>query len=223
MPVYNVPLLSIDPKETRRYAGLQKASFDESRIEAACQEARLLAQPKGIWECYGYDDSSQTVLAAEPFIIEGKKIGQHLAGADKVVLLAATVGEGIEEAVTRHFSEGDYAYSVLLDAAATTAVEQIADGMEKAIYRQTTGQGYTMRWRFSPGYGDWSMTQQPQLLRLSGGADIGIQLTESLMLFPRKSVTAIIGLVKETKACAPHHSPNGCAACDQLNCPSRKK
>ena len=109
MPVYNVPLLSIDPKETRRYAGLQKASFDESRIEAACQEARLLAQPKGIWECYGYDDSSQTVLAAEPFIIEGKKIGQHLAGADKVVLLAATVGEGIEEAVTRHFAEGDYA------------------------------------------------------------------------------------------------------------------
>ena len=48
MPVYNAPLLAIDAKETRRYAGLMKAiGFDESKIEAACQDARLLAAPKG--------------------------------------------------------------------------------------------------------------------------------------------------------------------------------
>ena len=223
MPIYNPPLLSIDAKETRRYAGLMTADFDENLIEAACLEARLLARPKGIWQTYDYDCITQTVYAAQPFRIEGKKIGTHLAGAEKVIILAATVGDDIEEHVTKYFAEDRYAYSVLLDAAATTAVEQIADAMEKAIQTKASAQGYTMRWRFSPGYGDWSMTQQPQLLRLSGGADIGIQLTESLMLFPRKSVTAIIGLVKETKACAPHHSPNGCAACDQLDCPSRKK
>ena len=223
MPIYNVPLLSIDTKETRRYAGLQTAAFDEHQIEAACEEARLLAHPQGIWESYGYDAKTQTVLAPEPFIIEGNKIGQHLAGADRVILMAATVGEEIESAVTRHFSEGNYAYSVLLDAAATTAVEQIADAMEKAIHPKAAAQGYTMRWRFSPGYGDWSMTQQPELLRLSHGDSIGISLTESLMLFPRKSFTAIIGLVRESGASPRHHSPNGCAACDQLDCPSRKK
>ena len=46
MPIYNVPLLSIDTKETRRYAGLQTAAFDEHQIEAACEEARLLAHPR---------------------------------------------------------------------------------------------------------------------------------------------------------------------------------
>ena len=74
MPIYNVPLLSIDTKETRRYAGLQTAAFDEHQIEAACEEARLLAHPQGIWESYGYDAKTQTVLAPEPFIIEGNKI-----------------------------------------------------------------------------------------------------------------------------------------------------
>ena len=33
MPVYHAPLLQIDPKETRRYAGLMKAKdFDEQMI-----------------------------------------------------------------------------------------------------------------------------------------------------------------------------------------------
>ena len=46
MPVYNAPLLQIDPKETRRYAGLMRAKdFDERLIEEACQDARLLAEP----------------------------------------------------------------------------------------------------------------------------------------------------------------------------------
>ena len=223
MPIYNAPLLSIDAKETRRYAGLMTADFDENLIEAACLEARLLARPKGIWQTYDYDCTTQTVYAEQPFRIEGKKIGTHLAGAEKVIILAATVGDDIEEHVTKYFAEDRYAYSVLLDAAATTAVEQIADAMEKAIQPKASAQGYTMRWRFSPGYGDWSMEQQPELLRTSKADKIGISLSESLMLIPRKSITAIIGLVREGTGTPKLHSPNGCAACDQLNCPSRKK
>ena len=225
MPIYNVPLLFIDKKETRRYAGLQTAEFDEQRIDAACQEAQLLAHPQGSWESYAYDDKAQTVLSPHPFLIKGDKIGQHLVGADKVILLAATVGGEIEAAVTRHFAEGDYAYSVLLDAAATAAVEQVADGMEKAIYPHAAAQGFVMRWRFSPGYGDWSIMQQPEILRLSHGENIGIRLTESLMLSPRKSITAIIGLVKGkgTMHCLQEPSLHGCAACSKLDCPSRCK
>lgn len=137
MPVYNAPLLQIDPKETRRYAGLMRAKdFDERLIEEACQDARLLAEPRGIWQLYDYDCENQIVKAEPPFHIEGKKIGKHLAGCDKVILLAVTVGDGIEERVTKRFADGEYASSVLLDAAATTAVEQLADGMEKPSSRK---------------------------------------------------------------------------------------
>ena len=224
MPIYNAPLLEIDQKETRRYAGLMTADFDEKMIADACLEARLLAAPKGIWHAYDYDSEKQIVQADPPFYIKGEKIGRHLRGADRVILLSASVGEGIEEAVTKYFSEGCYAYSVLLDAAATTAVEQIADAMEKTIQPKASAKGYTMRWRFSPGYGDWSMEQQPELIRLSHAADIGVSLTESLMLYPRKSITAIIGLIRADKACAQTApTPKGCASCSQVNCPSRKK
>ena len=226
MPVYNAPLLHIDPKETRRYAGLRKAAdFSEEKIEDACQEARLLACPKGIWQVCGYDCRKQEIQANPPCIIQGKKIGQHLSGCEKVILLAATVGNDIEEAVSRRFAEGEYTASVLLDAAATTAVEQIADDMEKTIRQKAAAKGYGMRWRFSPGYGDWPIEQQPELLRLSHAEEIGIRLSSSLMLIPRKSITAIIGLYKEEKnspACGSLPQVKGCAACGRTDCPARK-
>ncbi|SDG58303.1 Vitamin B12 dependent methionine synthase, activation domain [Selenomonas sp. WCT3] len=225
MPIYNAPLLAIDAKETRRYAGLMKAeNFDESKIEEACQDARLLASPKGIWEVYDYDCENQEVKAAPTCILKGVKIGAHLAGCEKVIALATTVGETIEETVTQRFEEGQYASSVLLDAAATAAVEQVADAMEKAIRPKAAAKGYGMRWRFSPGYGDWPIEQQPELIRLTGAANIGIQLSSSMMLIPRKSITAIIGLYKEDKSkpeAAVTHK-KGCAACPKTDCPSRK-
>ena len=210
MPVYNAPLLRIDSQETRRYAGLMKAKdFDEAKIADACQEARLLATPRGIWQVYDYDCQRQEIKADPPCIIEGKKIGAHLAGCDKVILLAATVGEAIEETVTAQFAAGEYAASVLLDAAATTAVEQLADAMEKAIKPKAAAKGYGMRWRFSPGYGDWPIEQQPELIRLSQA----------------ESITAIIGLYKEDKstpAASTVKHAKGCAACHKVDCPARK-
>ena len=121
MPIYTPSLLSVDAKETRRYAGLAKAEFDEAAIAAACEECALLAAPRVQWEVYDYDCKENVVRAEPPFTLEGNSIRKHLAGAGRVVFLAATIGEAVEDAVTRHFDEGSYAHSVLLDAAATKA------------------------------------------------------------------------------------------------------
>lgn len=224
MPIYNAPLLSIDAIEARRYAGLQKAvDFDEEKILEACEDTRLLAKPKGVWEIYDYDFETQTINANPPCQLQGKKIGQHLAGCEKVIALSATVGEDIEEDITRRFSSGEYSSAVLMDAAATAAVEQLADGMEKAISPKMAAQGFLLKWRFSPGYGDWPLTQQPELIRLAKAEQIGVKLTTSMMLTPRKSITALIGLYRKQENSTAEYSPKGCAACTQKNCPSRRK
>ena len=49
MPIYNSPILEIDVAETRRYAGLKKATnFDERNIIDACEEALLPLNVRGI-------------------------------------------------------------------------------------------------------------------------------------------------------------------------------
>ena len=220
MPIYRPALSGVDAKETRRYAGLARAEFDEAAILKACEECALLAAPRVHWELYDYDCKANVVCAEPPLILEGNSIRKHLAGAERTVFLAATIGEAVEEAVTRHFDEGDYAHSVLLDAAATAAVEQTCDACETMLRPQFAKEGYTMRWRFSPGYGDWDIHVQPELLRLTQAESIGVSLTESMMLCPRKSVTAVIGLVRGENG--DKELPKGCAICPKLDCPSRQ-
>lgn len=220
LPIYNSVLKQIDPVETKRYAGLGKVDFNEAIIQKACLEAQLLAEPKGIWQIYNYNACSYKVESTPEFLINGEKIRKHLAPAEKVIVLAVTIGEAIEKQITDYFKQGEYSYSLLLDAAATTAVEQAADDVEKAIKQYITAQGYQMIWRFSPGYGDWDIRFQPKMLHLSDAKEIGITLTESMMLIPRKSITAIIGLVPNSNE--KSEIKQSCSACSKQDCLARR-
>ncbi len=220
MPIYNAQILKIDAAETRRYAGLKNAEkFEERNITDACEDALLLLDVRGIWKIYDYDEKNHIVQSEPHFLIEGNSIEKHLAGCEKVACLAVTVGENIEREVTGRFRKGKYLSSMLLDAAATAAVEQAADLTEKAIFREVSREGYKMKSRYSPGYGDWSLVQQKDLYRLTGADEVGIKLTISMMLMPRKSVTAIIGLEKvcTDKKNSPDEEKS-CANCNNENC-----
>lgn len=219
MSIYNAQILEIDAAETRRYAGLRKAqNFGEKNIREACEEALLLIEVRGAWELYDYKNC--TVASEPPFTIAGNSIIKHLDGCEKVICMAATVGFEIEHEINKKFERGEYLASVLLDAAATCAVEQAADAMEKNFAAKFSKDGYKMRWRYSPGYGDWELTAQEKLFKISGAEQIGMSLTSALMLEPRKSVTAIIGLYKEQGT--RNKELGNCAACDKLDCPMRK-
>lgn len=221
MPIYNAPLGSIDPKETRRYAGLSIADFDENTIRQACNDMLYIANPRGSWNLYNYDNTTGTVLSENPFKIYGTKILKHLSHCEKVIILAVTIGDEVEKIIEQSFQDGSYVYALLLDAAATTAVEQAADNLEKNIEPRVASMGYKRIWRFSPGYGDWDINCQPEMLSLSAARAINITCTSSMMLSPRKSVTAIIGLVPKTDEFSPQKP--SCSTCSQIDCPSRLK
>lgn len=219
MPIYNPPLGEINAGEVRRYAGLRQSPFNPELIQEACDEARLLAIPRGNYEIYDYDCLTGTVPGIG-LMLEGESIRRHLAGCCRIVLMTVTVGGSIEESVTVSFADGRYAYSVLLDAAATQAVEQTADAMEKEVGRLAERMGLVPRWRFSPGYGDWPLTAQRDIARYAGCEKIGVALTESLMLMPRKSVTAVVGLGVKAEDC--EKKEHNCSECSKLDCPARR-
>ena len=220
MPIYNARLTAIDASETRRYAGLSKAEgFDERSILEACEEAELLIDVRGIWQMYDYDSARSLVMSEPPFEIKGRSIEKHLEKCARVVCMAVTVGEAIELEVTGKFRNGKYVPAMLLDAAATSAVEQAADQMEQAIKQAVEREGFKMRSRYSPGYGDWGLDQQKELFRLTDAKEIGMRLSTAMMLMPRKSITAIIGL---TKNAVDDDAKRDCSTCDKIDCAMRK-
>lgn len=219
MAIYNGRLPQIDKAEVTRYAGLRQAKdFPQQYVMEACLEVQLVAEPKGIFEEYDYDAETGLIKSNPPLQLTGHSIRQHLAKATKVYVMAVTIGEAVELRSAELFKAGNYTLGLLVDAAATTAVEQVADQVNEVIKQSAAKAGYTTTWRFSPGYGDWELPIQKQLAAIVGTDKIGLSVTEAFLLFPRKSVTAIVG-------CMPNgvqlSTKRGCTSCTQANCASR--
>lgn len=220
MPIYNGRLPKIDESEVRRYAGLRHAEdFPDTYVKEACLEVQLVAEPRGIYHAYDYDPQTHTILSDPPMKLEATGIIRHLGNSTKVYVLGVTVGEGVEEKSSQFFKDGNYTVGLLIDAAATTAVEQVANQVNDIINREAKKAGFNPTWRFSPGYGNWSIEVQHELARIIKTEEIGLTVTESCMLFPRKSVTAIIGCLPGTEE---QKTQRGCISCSQVDCFSRK-
>ena len=221
MAIYNATLSKINKEETKRYAGLKNIDFNDDLINKACLESQLLAVPKGCWELYDYDPAIGCIMSPQPLFIDSSKVLKLFCCAEKVAVMTVTIGEDIENFITQEFKNGNYAFSLLLDAAATTAVEMLADNINNFIKITANKQGYSTTYRFSPGYGDWNITIQPEILQITNANLINVTTTDSCMLLPRKSVTAAIGFIpKNTNNKISKHN---CNECKQINCHARKE
>lgn len=219
MPIYNGRLPKLNESEVRRYAGLRHAEdFPDSYVKEACLEVQLAAEPRGIYQEYDYDPVNHIIHSNPPMKLEATGIIRHLGNSTKVYVLGVTVGEGVEEKSTEFFKNGNYTVGLLIDAAATTAVEQVADQVNEIINRAAKKAGFSPTWRFSPGYGNWPVEVQRDLANIIKTEEIGLTVTETSMLFPRKSVTAIIGCMPGNEE---QKTQRGCTSCSQVDCFSR--
>lgn len=220
MAIYNGRLPQLDLAELKRYAGLRHSEdFPDQYVKDAAVEVQLVAVPRGVYRSYEYDPETHTILSDPPLVLDTATIIKHLGNSPKVYVLAVTIGEGVEERSSALFKEGNYTLGLLVDAAATTAVEQVANQVNEIIDRLVKKEGLKPTWRFSPGYGNWPVEVQNEFAKIIGTEEIGLTVTDSSMLFPRKSVTAIIGCLPNGETL---DTKRGCTSCSQRDCASRK-
>jgi 5-methyltetrahydrofolate--homocysteine methyltransferase len=144
-------------------------------------------------------------------LIAGKDIENHLSGCEKAVVMCATLGAQIDKLI-RINQISDMARAVVMDSFASVAVEQVCTKVDKLLAEKY--QDYYMTFRFSPGYGDYPIELQKDFLRmLDAPKKIGLTATESFLLTPSKSVTAILGLSKSPV----EQKKRGCAVCNLRN------
>jgi 5-methyltetrahydrofolate--homocysteine methyltransferase len=197
-----VELKPIRMEEAARYLGYGGQMPDETILAlmrecegpllAACHPAYSV----GIFdmECCSEDEVKLMECA---LTLTGKDIVKHLVGCTKVVLMAATLGSGVDT-LLRKLQKTEMPKALLTDAMAGAAIEQICDDVQAELERKMPL--YRQTWRFSPGYGDLPLAMQDDLLSaVEAGKRIGLATTAGHMLTPMKSVTAIIGLQDMTK------------------------
>lgn len=125
-------------------------------------------------------------------VFTGNDIKKHLEGCERAVLLAVTVSAEADKLI-RQVAVTGMAEALAVDCLCSSAIEQVCNKAEDEIFAENNVQFRT--WRFSPGYGDLPISLQKEIiLSLNAQRRIGLTVTESCMLIPSKSVTAIIGI-----------------------------
>ena len=209
-----------DVKEVLRYLGYRGNPGDKQILEAidSCMaELGRAVTPRSVSQLLTVTFKDNIVVLGS-MQIECNELLGHLDGCKEAILFAATLGTQADFLLERT-SKMDMSRAVVLQACAAAMMESYCDECELEFSAEAAQRGLYLRPRYSPGYGDFSISHQHELLRiLASQKKIGLTATDGCMLVPTKSVTAVIGLTSEKTSC---HIAK-CMGCQSLNCPFRK-
>jgi len=131
-----------------------------------------------------------------------------------------TIGAALEAEERTRSDGGQLLEALILDAFGSAAAEAAAEALNVLVCVEAQKRGYQLPPRVSPGYGRWEIRGQAELLRLLDAGEIGVRLTEGMMMVPRKSVS--FGVRFETAAHRPTRTAHRrCAGCDLAGCAYR--
>lgn len=198
--------------EAIRYLGYKKVTPDENvmNLIGECEKELLNAVQARC--CYARSPVRfirENVVDIGFGEVQSKNLYKHLSGCHSVILFAATIGIGVDRLIAK-YNRLNPAKGVIIDALGSSAIEYWCDKAELELTKNEEKHCA----RFSAGYGDFPLEHQKDFVRcLDVARKLGITLSDSLLMTPTKSVTAVIGLGASSRTCG-----NKCMSCNNRNC-----
>ena len=119
--------------------------------------------------------------------IPGRTIARTLSGCEKAVFFSATLGLPADRSLKGGACVSTV-YAFVADGVASALTEALCD-----LFMRDETEKHTPR--VSPGYGDFSLEWQKTILSfLRSEKEQGIRLSESKLMIPTKTVTAVYGI-----------------------------
>ena len=176
----------------------ENASPDERTMNLAMESITLLediSRPRGILMEVSKDEFA-IIYNGE---LENKiaaPLEKIYGSANNLAVYAVTLGEETDREISRLFDEKEFALGSLLDSAASEAAEIAAQLIESCYndFLKEAGQWEASLgiMRFSPGYCGWHLRAQRKLFEALRPQEIGIELNDSFLMKPLKSVSGVI-------------------------------
>ncbi len=179
--------------EALRY--MQAGESEQTLIKAAqaLELLRRISAPRFIYRLFPLiSGNGGYVLSGAGITLAGQSADTMLHGCHSAVLMICSLGFGFE-AELRKRQAANMAEAFILDACGSALVEEGCDNAEEEIKAALPGKYLSDR--FSPGYGDLGFELQRDISRILDAEKIlGVHLNESLLFYPTKTVSAIIGV-----------------------------
>ena len=186
-------------REIFRYLGYKGTEPDEAireAVERCVRELKEVSAPRSVSALFPLSREDD-VLVVAGMHVHSRSLRRNLEGCSRVILFAATLGLGPDRLISRA-SVRKPSEMLVYQAAAAAMIEEVCDQLNREWEERIRSEGDSLRPRFSPGYGDFALEHQREFLQaIDAARGAGISLTESCLMVPSKSVSAVIGVISD--------------------------
>jgi len=201
MPVLRNWELIIDADQVLRGQGADPAAIRQRSpklldlAERAIEDGAPLLKPELLYRWLKVDHVIHERIKLEGGIeLRSKLLTEHLAPASEVVVILCTIGPYLEDMISQVI-KSDLVYALALDGLGSAGVEALANAACRQFELEAEEKHLEATIPLSPGMIDWSVEEgQPQIFDLLPAEEIGVQLTPSWVMIPRKSLSMVMGI-----------------------------
>lgn len=202
---------ALDAAELRRHLRIPDTSRHAEQLRCLLLEAQTIARPKALYRVAFIDSKGGDAVIVEGTTFTSRVLRVNLDKAHRVFVYVATCGTELEEwSSSVHGMLERFWADTIKEMALGSAVEALNDDIKDRFRPGATAS-------MSPGsLEDWPLEEQSRLFDLLGKApeNIGVRLTDSMLMVPTKSVSGIRFPTEE--------SFESCQLCPRKNCPGRR-
>jgi hypothetical protein len=201
MPIIRDIPLSLKTREALRREGVRGHSKVKPEIKslvlellASIKKARLL-EPAMAYEIRSITGMNHRQLFLEGnLIVPGPLLPSLLPEAKELAVVVGTIGPKLEKQATDYFDQDEPLRGLLLDGIGSAAVDSLTQEVCKFMAGEASSRGYQMSSPINPGMPGLPTAEQRQLLEMVPAREIGVSLTSSGIMVPRKSTSMVMGI-----------------------------
>jgi hypothetical protein len=165
-------------------------------------------------------------------VIDGLRFNSHrlsttlaAAGADRAFLVAVSAGPELEEEAQVRWRDGKPDEYFFLEVYGSAVVEHLVTMTGARLCAWAGGDLAAVLPHYSPGYTEWTIDEQPMLLDLIRALHpdrVPLEVLESGMLRPKKSLLAVFGVTRHVDRVRPLTELSPCEGCSFVPCQYRR-
>jgi hypothetical protein len=201
MPVVRDIPLSLKTAGVLRRQGLRKGAEVRPGIRLLIREVlsnlkkSCLLEPAAAYEYYVVRSMSGSQISLEgDKAIRGQLLPAIFPEAKELAPVVITIGPKLEKQVTDYSRSGETLRAMILDGIGSAAVDSLVPEILRLVASEVSSRGYQISSPVNPGMPGFPLTEQWNLLGLVNADEIGVRLTASGVLVPRKSTSMVIGI-----------------------------
>ena len=210
MHVLNNISIKLSPEKVIKGLRLNREKHSSSDIQELIETAESLVRPKACYEVVYISEKGKDKVKIDGVIFSSRVLRKNLDEVERVFPYIITIGKSLEDKAS---SSNDLLKQYYLETMGDMVLGLIEKHLEKHLKKHY---GLKKLSSMSPGsLKDWPITEQKPLFSLFRAEkdQIGVKLTEHMLMIPRKSISGICFPTEITFL--------SCQLCTREQCPAR--